>query len=77
MDGVPAVTQCPIAPGESFTYSFIADSYGSSWYHSHYSAQYADGVFGPIVIHGPTATDYDIGISRIIYHHQKMENNIY
>jgi FtsP/CotA-like multicopper oxidase with cupredoxin domain len=40
-DGVPAVQQCPIAPGSSFTYSFKADIYGSSWYHSHYSAQYA------------------------------------
>lgn len=41
MDGVPAVTQCPIAPGASFTYTFKADLYGTSWYHSHYSAQYA------------------------------------
>lgn len=24
-DGVPAVTQCPVAPGKKFTYSFIAD----------------------------------------------------
>ncbi|RAO66035.1 uncharacterized protein BHQ10_002047 [Talaromyces amestolkiae] len=71
-DGVPAVTQCPIAPGDSFTYSFIADTYGSSWYHSHYSAQYADGVFGPIVIHGPTASDYDLDIGPVLvtdYYH--------
>jgi FtsP/CotA-like multicopper oxidase with cupredoxin domain len=40
-DGVPAVQQCPIAPGSSFTYQFKADLYGTSWYHSHYSAQYA------------------------------------
>lgn len=37
MDGVPGVTQCPIPPGGTFTYSFVADLYGSSWYHSHYS----------------------------------------
>lgn len=41
MDGVPAISQCPIAPGDSFKYTFKADLYGSSWYHSHYSAQYA------------------------------------
>ena len=41
MDGVPAVQQCPIAPGSSFTYQFNADLYGTSWYHSHYSAQYS------------------------------------
>jgi FtsP/CotA-like multicopper oxidase with cupredoxin domain len=40
MDGVPGVQQCPIPPGGSFTYSFLADLYGTSWYHSHYSAQY-------------------------------------
>jgi Multicopper oxidase len=32
-DGVPSVSQCPIAPGQSFTYRFRADLYGSSWYH--------------------------------------------
>jgi FtsP/CotA-like multicopper oxidase with cupredoxin domain len=41
MDGVPGVEQCPIAPGDSFTYQFQADLYGTSWYHSHYSAQYS------------------------------------
>lgn len=39
MDGVNGVTQCPIAPGHSFTYKFRAMQYGSSWYHSHYSLQ--------------------------------------
>ena len=38
-DGVNAVTQCPIAPGDSYTYKFHARQYGTSWYHSHYSLQ--------------------------------------
>ena len=45
-DGVPAVQQCPIAPGKCLTYTFIADLYGTSWYHSHYSAQYNAGLVG-------------------------------
>lgn len=49
MDGVPGVTQCPIAPGDSFSYIINTTQYGSSWYHSHYSLQYADGLAGPIV----------------------------
>lgn len=53
-DGVPSVQMCPIAPGETFVYRFKADLYGSSWYHSHVSAQYAGGLVGPMVIHGPT-----------------------
>ena len=51
-DGVPSVGQCPIAPGSDFTYRFIANPYGTSWYHSHYSAQYADGLFGAMIVHG-------------------------
>ncbi len=39
MDGVNGITQCPIAPGDTFTYRFRALQYGSSWYHSHYSLQ--------------------------------------
>jgi FtsP/CotA-like multicopper oxidase with cupredoxin domain len=49
MDGVNGVTQCPTAPGDSFNYTFRAMQYGSAWYHSHYSAQYADGAAGPLV----------------------------
>lgn len=49
MDGVNGVTQCPIAPGDKFNYTFRALQYGSSWYHSHYSVQYADGTAGPLV----------------------------
>ena len=64
-DGVPSVQQCPIAPGKSLTYKFRADHVGTSWYHSHYSAQYAGGALGPIVIHGPEAPgvtyDEDLG----------------
>ena len=59
MDGVNAVTQCPIAPGQEFTYKFKAMQYGSSWYHSHYSLQYADGLVGPMTIYGPSSKDYD------------------
>lgn len=65
-DGVPAVTQCPVAPDKSFTYSFRAQLYGTSWYHGHYSAQYAGGVFGPIVIYGPESETYDIDLGPIM-----------
>jgi FtsP/CotA-like multicopper oxidase with cupredoxin domain len=67
MDGVPGVSQCPIVPGQSFTYKFRADQYGTTWYHSHYSAQYTGGAYGAIIIHGPNDTpecagfDVDLG----------------
>lgn len=65
-DGVPAVTQCPIPPGKSFTYSFEAELYGSSWYHSHYSSQYAGGLIGPLVIYGPREKKYDIDVGPVL-----------
>lgn len=60
MDGVNGVTQCPIAYGEEYTYEFRARQYGHTWYHSHYSLQYPDGVAGPLIIHGPTSAEWDI-----------------
>ncbi|KAL2401490.1 oxidoreductase ptaK [Exophiala dermatitidis] len=71
-DGVPGVTQCPIAPGQTFTYFFNADLYGTSWYHAHYSAQYAGGVFGAMIIHGPVNAQYDVDLGPVLltdYYH--------
>lgn len=65
MDGVPAVMQCPIAPSKSFTYRFRASLYGSSWWHAHYSGQYAGGVVGPMIIHGPKHYGYDIDLGPV------------
>lgn len=65
-DGVPAVSQCPIAPGSSFTYTFQASLYGTTWYHSHYSAQYSGGLLGPLIIHGPHEQfQYDVDLGPV------------
>ncbi len=66
MDGVPGISQCPIPPNGTFTYTFTADLYGTSWYHAHYSAQYAGGLFGPMIIHGPSIAQYDIDIGPVL-----------
>lgn len=65
MDGVPGYGQCPIAPGSEFTYRFQASLYGSTWYHSHYSAQYGSGLVGPMVVYGPNNTHYDTDLGPI------------
>ncbi|KAK9511421.1 hypothetical protein O3M35_000082 [Rhynocoris fuscipes] len=49
-DGVPYVTQCPINPGETFRYRFIAEEDGSFFYHSHSGVQKIDGLAGPLVV---------------------------
>jgi FtsP/CotA-like multicopper oxidase with cupredoxin domain len=65
MDGVPSVTQCPIAPGSSYTYTWRATQYGSSWYHSHFYVQAWDGVFGGIQINGPATANYDVDMGTL------------
>ncbi|KAK3313228.1 multicopper oxidase-domain-containing protein [Apodospora peruviana] len=63
-DGVPGVTQCPIAPGQSMTYKFKVTQYGTTWYHSHFSLQYAEGLYGGMIFNGPATANYtqDMGI---------------
>ena len=65
-DGVNGVTQCPVPPGQELTYRFKAMQYGSSWYHSHYSLQYADGLVGPMTIYGPSSEKYDYAEEPIL-----------
>ncbi|KAK1966049.1 multicopper oxidase [Colletotrichum sublineola] len=76
-DGVPSIAQCPIAPGKTYTYRFQATLYGTTWYHSHYSSQYAGGLLGPIVIYGPIKSQPDIDLGPIIlsdwYHKQYFD----
>lgn len=50
MDGVPGLTQSPIAPGSSFTYEFDAKPAGSYLYHSHQGLQIDRGLVGSLVV---------------------------
>jgi FtsP/CotA-like multicopper oxidase with cupredoxin domain len=58
-DGVTSITQCPTPPGSSITYTWKAEQYGSTWYHSHFGLQAWEGVFGGIIINGPATSNYD------------------
>jgi FtsP/CotA-like multicopper oxidase with cupredoxin domain len=68
MDGVPGVTQKPIAPDDSFTYEFRAvptaksSKGGSFMYHSHFDEdrQVGLGLSAPFVIEPPAAPSYDL-----------------
>jgi FtsP/CotA-like multicopper oxidase with cupredoxin domain len=52
MDGTTYVTQDPVKPGESFTYSFVAQGPAVGMYHSHHFAvtQVPDGLAGAMII---------------------------
>ncbi|GHE33818.1 multicopper oxidase family protein [Sphingobacterium griseoflavum] len=50
-DGVPHLTQQPIAAGETHTYRFPIIQNGSYWYHSHSGLQEQIGMYGSMVFH--------------------------
>lgn len=60
------ITECPLAPGRTKTYEFVATQYGTGWYHSHLSVQLAEGAYGATVIHGPASLDYDEDLGPVL-----------
>lgn len=61
-----SITQCPTAPGETITYTWRAEQYGSTWYHSHFDLQAWEGIAGGIVINGPATANYDEDLGVIV-----------
>ncbi len=53
MDGVPAVTQVAIGPGEDFTYRFVAPTPGTYWFHPHTGIQLDRGLYAPLIVEDP------------------------
>ncbi len=69
MDGVPGVSQAPIKPGETFTYSFTATRAGTYIYHTHFNDldQLDKGMYGALIVREArpiaVARDYPVIIS--------------
>jgi manganese oxidase len=65
-DGVPWVSQRPIAPGETFTYEFTVHQEGTFFYHAHSAMQEMIGLIGMFISHPREAysprVDHDYGI---------------
>lgn len=72
-DGPAYVTQCPIRPGQSYTYKFtVTDQRGTLWWHAHIDWQRAT-VYGAIIIYPrmpyPFATPIEAEIPIIFGNH--------
>jgi manganese oxidase len=65
-DGVPFISQKPIAPGETFTYEFTVHQEGTFFYHAHSAMQEMIGLLGMFISHPQTPhtphVDHDFGI---------------
>ena len=55
MDGVPYVTQMPVMPGQEFVYEFVAEPYGTHFYHCHWGAllHIQAGMYGSFIMEDP------------------------
>jgi FtsP/CotA-like multicopper oxidase with cupredoxin domain len=64
MDGVPHLTQAPIAPGQSFVYEFACEDAGTFWYHPHARSfeQVERGLAGALIVEErePIKVDRDV-----------------
>jgi FtsP/CotA-like multicopper oxidase with cupredoxin domain len=61
MDGVPTLTQAPIAPGERYGYRIACRDAGTFWYHPHYATheQLVRGLAGPLIVDEPEVPEVD------------------
>jgi multicopper oxidase len=53
MDGVPAITQPIVEPGQGFDYQFAVPDPGTYFYHPHVGLQIERGLYGPLVVEDP------------------------
>ncbi len=65
-DGVPYISQKPVAPGETYTYEFTVHQEGTFFYHAHSAMQEMIDLLGMFIAHPKTAytpkVDHDYGI---------------
>jgi FtsP/CotA-like multicopper oxidase with cupredoxin domain len=65
-DGVPYISQKPVAPGEKYVYEFTVHQEGTFFYHAHSAMQEMMGLLGFFVAHPETdykpRVDHDYGL---------------
>ena len=68
MDGVPHLTQEPIAPGEDFLYEFEPADAGTFWYHPHQRSfeQVGRGLYGPLIVEEPNPIRVDRDVTWVL-----------
>ncbi len=79
MDGVPGVTQMPIASGDAVLFEYKLRQTGTYWYHSHYGFQEQTGLSGPLIIEARDESesyDHDVVVAMSDWLNQPPEGII-
>jgi uncharacterized cupredoxin-like copper-binding protein len=68
MDGVPALNQDAVLPGDSFTYEFTVRNTGSNMYHSHFMAdtQVPGGLLGAFIVDDAKDPNVDVDTTMVL-----------
>jgi len=68
MDGVPGLTQAPIAPGASFDYRFTPPDAGTFWYHAarDFAGQLGRGLAGALLVEEGSPVDVDRDVTILL-----------
>ncbi|MBN9563484.1 MAG: multicopper oxidase family protein [Alphaproteobacteria bacterium] len=76
MDGVPGLTQSPIAPGGTFEYTFTPPDAGTFWYHSHADSavQLGRGLAGALIVEESDPPSFDRDLLWVIQDWRLMQD---
>ena len=66
MDGVPGLTQTPVAPGGSFDYRLRPPDAGTFWYHALSAEQIDQGLLGALIVDEREAVDVDRDVALVL-----------
>ncbi|WP_142849507.1 multicopper oxidase family protein [Telmatospirillum sp. J64-1] len=67
-DGVPQLSQPPLAPGAAYDYDFPLDRPGTNWMHSHHGLQEQRLMAAPLIVRDPAEAGTDIQDVVVLFH---------
>ncbi|WAR25666.1 ASO-like protein [Mya arenaria] len=76
MDGAAYVTQCPINPGQSFTYEFSVPSAGTFFYHNHIGMLQMLGLHGALIVRERTQNSSEEHVVLITEYNHEWEADL-
>ena len=67
-DGVPHLSQAPLAPGAAYDYDFALERPGTNWMHSHHGLQEQRMLAAPLIVRDPAEAGADLQEIVVMLH---------